>query len=186
MPTPTLSREEYQALVEQSPVLIWRSDLTMGCDYFNQQWLAFTGRTYEEEFGNGWAEAVHPDDYSRCLAIYTEAFKRREIFEMEYRLRRHDGVYRWIFDRGVPFNGPTGEFAGYIGSCNDITERVEARAKEVELNLLRGLVPICAWCKKVRDDAGYWEQVEEYVSTHSALRFTHGMCPTCYHQRIQG
>jgi diguanylate cyclase (GGDEF)-like protein/PAS domain S-box-containing protein len=122
-----LSFEEYKILVEQAPIMIWRSDTTTACDYFNERWLVFTGRAMEQEIGNGWAEGVHPDDFDRCLKIYVDAFQRREIFEMEYRLRRHDGQYRWIFDRGVPFKGPDGNFAGYIGSCIDVTEKVEAR-----------------------------------------------------------
>lgn len=122
-----LSFEEYKILVEQAPIMIWRSDTTTACDYFNERWLVFTARTMEQEMGNGWAAGVHPDDLDRCLKIYLDAFQKREIFEMEYRLRRHDGQYRWIFDRGVPFKGPDGKFAGYIGSCIDVTEKVEAR-----------------------------------------------------------
>jgi len=107
-----LSREEYQLLVEKAPIMIWRSTLTMECDYFNDIWLAFTGRSIEQERGNGWAEGVHPDDLDRCLKIYTENFSRRAIFEMEYRLRRHDGAYRWIFDRGAPYSDAAGSFKG--------------------------------------------------------------------------
>lgn len=184
MHSPELSFNEYRTLVEQSPILIWRADLTMGCDYFNDRWLTFTGRTMEQERGNGWAEGVHPDDMQRCLKIYTDSFARRETFEMEYRLRRMDGVFRWLFDRGVPFNGPTGEFAGYIGSCVDISDRVEAQnqikaAQEAEVQMLQNLLPVCAWCNKVREDSGYWKQIESYVAAHSALRFTHGICPEC-------
>ena len=122
-----LSFEEYKILVEQAPIMIWRSNITTACDYFNERWLVFTGRTMEQEIGNGWAEGVHPDDFDKCLKIYLDTFQKREVFEMEYRLRRHDGRYRWIFDRGVPFKGPDGQFAGYIGSCIDVTEKVEAR-----------------------------------------------------------
>ncbi len=98
----SLSLEEYRSIVEQAPILIWRADTTGECNYFNEQWLAFTGRTMAQETGNGWAEGVHPDDFRRCLDIYLGHFNRRAVFEMEYRLRRHDGAYRWLFDRGVP------------------------------------------------------------------------------------
>lgn len=184
MPSSNLSFTEYRTLVEQAPILIWRADLTMGCDFFNDRWLAFTGRTMDQERGNGWAEGVHPDDMARCLKIYTESFARREIFEMEYRLRRADGVYRWLLDRGVPFNTATAEFGGYIGSCVDVTERVEAQAQlkaghEAEVKMLQQLLPVCSWCRKVREDSGYWKQLEAYVAAHSALRFTHGICPDC-------
>jgi len=122
-------------------------------------------RTLEQEKGNGWAKGVHPDDFEHCLAVCLESFKRREPFEMEYRLCRHDGVYRWIFDRDTPFYGAKGDFAGYIGSCNDSTDLVAARqalllAKELELEALRKLLPICSLCKKIRDDSGYWKDVE--------------------------
>lgn len=122
-----LTSTEYRLLVRHSPVMIWRSGLDAQCDYFNETWLAFTGRTLEQEMGDGWAEGVHPDDFERCVAHYLDHFHRQEPFEMEYRLRRHDGVYRWIFDRGVPFTDDAGAFAGFIGSCVDVDERRKAQ-----------------------------------------------------------
>lgn len=103
---------------------------------------------------------------------------------MEYRLRRNDGEYRWIFDRGAPFHDETGEFAGYIGSCIDVHEAVVARqiakaAREKEIDTLRALLPICSSCKKVRDDAGYWGQIEAYIRKHVDVELTHGICPDC-------
>lgn len=180
----TLTHEEYRLLVEKAPIMVWRSDLTMGCDYFNEVWLRFTGRTLEQERGNGWAAGVHPEDFARCLAVYTEHFSRRAEFEMEYRLRRHDGAFRWLFDRGVPFSDETGEFRGFIGSCIDVTERIEAqaalkRAQDAEINQLRGFLPICCYCKKIRNDQDYWQQLEAYISDHSEARFTHCVCPAC-------
>ena len=120
-----LTEAEYRALVDHSPVLVWRAGLDAGCDYFNETWLAFTGRTLEQELGDGWTEGVHPDDFERCLETYQRSFHARRAFEMEYRLRRHDGVYRYLFDRGVPFHDEAGAFAGFIGSCVDVHERVE-------------------------------------------------------------
>ncbi len=122
-----LTATEYRLLVEHSPVMIWRSGLDAKCDYFNETWLAFTGRTLEQEMGDGWAEGVHPEDFDRCVSLYLDHFRRRAPFEMEYRLRRHDGIYRWIFDRGVPFNDDGGMFAGFIGSCVDVQERRTAQ-----------------------------------------------------------
>jgi PAS domain S-box-containing protein len=92
------------------------------CTFFNKPWLKFTGRSLEQEIGNGWAEGVHPDDLQKCLKIYTEAFDARKAFVMQYRLRRHDGEYRWISDQGVARHDAQGNFAGYIGSCVDVTE----------------------------------------------------------------
>ena len=127
---PPVSAHEYRLLVQHSPVMIWRAGLDAKCDYFNDTWLAYTGRTLEQEMGDGWAEGVHPEDFERCVAYYLDHFHRREPFEMEYRLRRHDGEFRWIFDRGVPFADDAGTFAGYIGSCVDVDER--RRAEEAE------------------------------------------------------
>jgi len=122
-----LSATEYRLLVEHSPVMIWRAALNAECDYFNDTWLEFTGRSLAQEFGNGWAEGVHPEDLDRCVKHYLDHFHRREAFEMEYRLRRHDGVYRWIFDRGAPFSDDAGNFAGFIGSCVDVDDRRRAQ-----------------------------------------------------------
>jgi PAS domain S-box-containing protein len=122
-----LSETEYRALVDHSPVLIWRAGLDAKCNYFNERWLAFTGRSLAEERGDGWATGVHPDDFQRCVEYYLDHFERREAFEMEYRLRRHDGVYRWIFDRGAPYADDAGAFAGFIGSCIDIDDRRRAQ-----------------------------------------------------------
>ncbi len=118
---------EYKTLVEQAPIMIWRSNLKGECDYFNRRWLEFSGRSIVQELGNGWTEGVHPEDLQECLQTYLVAFSERRVFEMEYRLRRKDGEYRWILDRGVPFFDDIGEFAGFIGSCIDVTERYKTQ-----------------------------------------------------------
>jgi two-component system CheB/CheR fusion protein len=127
-----LTRNEYRLLIEHSPVLVWRAARTAKCDYFNDTWLAFTGRTFEQEFGDGWTEGVHPDDLERSVQYYLEHFARRQAFEMEYRLRRHDGIYRWILDRGAPYYDDHGSFAGFLGSCVDIDDRRRAQAERDE------------------------------------------------------
>jgi PAS domain S-box-containing protein len=129
-----LTFEEYRLLVRYSPVMIWRARLDAKCDYFNETWLEFTGRTIEQEMGDGWTEGVHADDLARCVSHYRDHFDRREPFEIEYRLRRHDGVYRWIFDRGVPFADDNGNFAGFVGSCVDVDERRKAQEAEQRRN----------------------------------------------------
>lgn len=115
------ARDYYLALFEEFPALIWRSGKDSRCDYVNRTWLAFTGRTMEQEAGDGWFEGVHPDHFDRCLAVYHQAFNTRQPFQMEYRLRCYDGDYRWITNFGRPFFDLDGTFAGYIGSCYDIT-----------------------------------------------------------------
>ncbi|QXE89650.1 response regulator [Geomonas subterranea] len=118
--------DHYLKILAEAPVLIWRANTSAECDWFNDSWLSFTGRTMEQEYGNGWAEGVHTEDLQRCVDIWLGAFKKRESFEMEYRLRRHDGEFRWIMDIGRPFKAVDGSFAGYIGYCFDITDRKEA------------------------------------------------------------
>jgi PAS domain S-box-containing protein len=117
------SEERFRLVATTAPIMIWMSGPDKLCTYFNQPWLTFTGRSIHEELGNGWAEGVHAEDQERCLETYKRAFDRREPFEMEYRLRRHDGEYRWIFDYGVPRFNADGSFAGYIGSASDITDQ---------------------------------------------------------------
>jgi PAS domain S-box-containing protein len=120
------SEERFRNMADAAPVMIWVSGPDKGCTFFNEIWLEFTGRTMEQELGQGWAESVHPDDFDRCIDTYAASFDARRRFRMEYRLRRADGEYRWILDDGVPRFTPAGIFAGYIGSCVDITEKRRA------------------------------------------------------------
>ncbi|MFA6673443.1 MAG: PAS domain S-box protein, partial [Methanoculleus sp.] len=126
------SEWHFRTLADSGQALIWTSGLDANCDYFNEPWLAFTGRTLEQELGDGWTEGVHPDDLSRCIETYLDAFARRERFSMAYRLRRHDGEYRWIQDDGSPRYDTHGNFLGYIGHCLDVTEqrRMEEALRE--------------------------------------------------------
>ena len=117
------SEDRFRTMADNAPVLLWMSGTDGLCTFFNQGWLRFTGRTLEQELGNGWAEGVHSDDVSSCLETYQQAFNARQAFCMEYRLRRADKEYRWILDTGTPRFTPSGQFVGYIGSCIDITDR---------------------------------------------------------------
>jgi PAS domain S-box-containing protein len=115
--------ELFRLVANTVPALIWMSGPDKLCTYFNKPWLDFTGRPMETEIGNGWTTGVHPDDLRSCLKIYTQAFDCHESFTMNYRLRRCDGKYRWLFAVGVPRFTTGGAFAGYVGSCTDITEQ---------------------------------------------------------------
>jgi PAS domain S-box-containing protein len=109
-------------MANSAPALIWTRGTDAGCDWFNDPWLAFTGRTMEQELGDGWSEGVHPEDRERYAQTYRDAFASRTPFTVEFRLRRHDGEYRWVLDNGVPLFEGHGFFKGYVGSCIDITE----------------------------------------------------------------
>jgi PAS domain S-box-containing protein len=117
------SEERFRLVANTAPVMIWMADVNGLCTYVNQPWLEFTGRTVEAELGNGWRDLLNPEDVDRYLNIVAKAMDRREPFRNEHRLRRYDGEYRWMLGTGVPRFHADGSFAGYIGSCVDVTER---------------------------------------------------------------
>jgi PAS domain S-box-containing protein len=127
------SEDRFRTMADGAPVMMWMSGVDKLCTDFNRGWLTFTGRSLEQELGNGWVEGVHPDDLQRCIAIYEEAFDKRQLFSMEYRLRRYDGEYHWINDSGSPRLLPDGTFAGYIGCCVDIHDRKAVEFDRLEL-----------------------------------------------------
>jgi PAS domain S-box-containing protein len=149
------SERRFRTMADTAPVLIWTAGPDGLCDFFNEPWLRFTGRSMEQELGNGWVENVHPDDLERCLDTYHSAFAARQPFEMEYRLRRHDGEYHWIVENAVPrFEGE--QLVGYIGSCTDIHDLKEAEAD------LRFLADLSERLRRA-------EQIDELVASTTKL-----------------
>jgi PAS domain S-box-containing protein len=150
------SEERFRIVADSAPVLIWMSGLDKLCTFFNKPWLQFTGRTMEQEMGNGWADGVHPDDFQSCLKTYVTAFDAREPFVMQYRLRRHDSEYRWISDSGVPRYDAQKNFAGYIGSCMDVTELINKeqalRESEERMSLAADAARLIVWTWDIRLD----------------------------------
>lgn len=128
------SELHFRTLADSGQALIWTSGIDKKCNYFNKPWLEFTGRTIEQELGDGWTEGVHPVDLDFYFKTYDAAFNIRESFSMDYRLRYRDGTYRWIQDNGTPRFNTRNEFIGYIGHCLDITEvkQAEKKLKESE------------------------------------------------------
>ena len=131
------SEARFRAMADSTSVLMWVSGIGGQCTFFNQTWLEFTGRPVEEELGSGWLDNVHPHDQQRYLETFLTALSARESFELEYRLLRADGKYRWIVAAGKPRFTPDGSFAGYIGSGFDITKRKQA---ELELENAKAML----------------------------------------------
>jgi len=166
------SETRFRSMTNNAPMLVWISGTDKFSNYFNQTWLDFTGRTMEQEVGNGWMEGIHDEDFERCLEVFSTAFDAREDFETEYRLRRFDGEYRWLLDKGVPLFTHNGTFKGYIGSCIDITDRkqgqeallkAERRASEEYLELLSRIVPIAQTLGTARDLTSIYRALHDFV-----------------------
>jgi PAS domain S-box-containing protein len=127
------SEERFRTVADSAPVMIWMSGVDKRCTFFNKPWLDFAGAPAEPDMSDGWAEGVHPDERARMLKDFAEAFDTRQPFVLDYRRRRHDGEYRWVSDHGVPRYDARGKFAGYIGSCSDVTERRQAEMEAHDL-----------------------------------------------------
>src|SRR4030095_9914597 len=117
------SEAHFRLIADTAPGLIWMSGIDRRCTYANKPWLDFTGRSLEQELGAGWGGGIHRGDLQRCLNTFTQSYDRQEKFRLEYRLRRHDGQYRWMLDNGVPRFDQDGSFTGYIGIAVDLTEQ---------------------------------------------------------------
>ena len=115
----------FRVIADYAPVMMWTTGIDKLNDWFSKPWHDFTGRSFEEARGDGWAKGVHPEDVDRCHEVYSKAFDARQPFSVDFRLLRHDGVYRWILGNGAPRYLSDGTFAGYIGSCTDIQDRKE-------------------------------------------------------------
>lgn len=162
------SEERFRNVADAAPVMIWMSGIDQLVTYFNKGWLSFRGRSEQEEFGFGWAEGIHRDDYETCLKTYQEAFDRREPFQTTYRLRRHDGEFRFVFDSGVPRFDSEGRFLGYVGSVVDITEVKQAeqalseeatlRASELRFKEIADAMPHMVWEVALDGSFDYFNQ----------------------------
>jgi PAS domain S-box-containing protein len=128
-----LRNKDVEAFADHSPVMMWSANSAGACDWFNRAWLTFRGRTPELEQGDGWTAGIHKDDRARVLDVVRAAHRKHESYQVDYRLRRHDGAFRWMLSRGTPYESD-GAFAGYFGSCSDIDDH---RANERKLGVAR-------------------------------------------------
>jgi two-component system, sensor histidine kinase PdtaS len=177
------SERRFRLTADAAPVMVWISGIDKLCTWFNKPWLDFVGRTMEQELGNGWSENVHADDFDRCLKTYVDAFDARQPFSMEYRMSRHDGEYRWVLDNAIPLWEPAGEFAGYIGSCIDITERKQAEdhkdllVAELDHRVKNALACVAAIAEQTRATSNSMDEflevlrgrIRSLANTHSLL-----------------
>jgi two-component system, chemotaxis family, CheB/CheR fusion protein len=119
------SERRFHMLSDQAPVMIWMTDEKQHCNFVNKTWVEFTGKSFEAQIGTGWLQAIHPDDRESFASVYKEAYDNRKEFRTDYRLKRKDGVYRWVLNHGVPRYTNRESFIGYIGTCVDITDRID-------------------------------------------------------------
>ena len=123
------SEAQFRSIANTAPSMLWVTDSNKLCTFVNDGWLAFKGRTFEQELGYGWTEGIHPDDFQHAFEVYNSSCDARRLFQVEYRIKRYDGEYRWVLDVGRPRFSPTGDFIGYAGSVLDITDRKEVEEK---------------------------------------------------------
>jgi PAS domain S-box-containing protein len=190
------SEARFRTLSASAPIGIFRTDVQGRCLYANTQWLRIAGLSFMEAQGDGWGRSIYPADRDGVLKEWADCTRERREFTREFRLQTPEGIVRWVRSRAGAIMAQ-GEVAGYVGTTEDITERraaeeqlrrfagdleqSNAELKEALANVktLRGLLPICSGCKKIRDDRGYWNQIEFFIRDRSDASFSHGMCPEC-------
>jgi PAS domain S-box-containing protein len=131
------SEQRFRTMADSAPILMWESGPDRKCTYFNKGWLSYTGRSLDQEIGEGWRQTIHPDDLQKITDVYYQAFEARRPYTAEYRIRRADGKYRWIIDNGVPRFSSHGRFLGFIGSCTDVHDLKQTKSLEQKTALLR-------------------------------------------------
>jgi PAS domain S-box-containing protein len=124
-----MKEEEFRTFVNRAPVMLWMTDATGQCLLINQTWLDFMGGDVPQQaFGQKWIENIHPRELDYCLQIYTQAFfNDHKGFQIVYRVKRGDGIYRWVSETSSARFNSTGDFLGFIGACIDVTEQKEAQ-----------------------------------------------------------
>jgi PAS domain S-box-containing protein len=197
------SEERFRTLAAASPIGIFQTNPNGKCVYANEKWLSIAGLTLNECLGETWARAVHPDDREGTAWEWSKCAREERDFSREFRVQTPAGPVRWVHSYAAAIRAQ-GKVVGYVGTIEDISERKQAEeqlkrfAWQVEqsnhelkealnnVKTLRGLLPICSGCKKIRDDKGYWNQIEFFIRDHSDANFSHGMCPECTRNYFPG
>jgi PAS domain S-box-containing protein len=179
------SENRFRTMADTAPVLVWMADTSGQWSFFNKPWLEFTGRSLQQELGNGWTLGVYPEDLDRILQTYLSSVRAQLPFTMEYRLRRTDGEYRWVLSSGVPRYSTDGRFEGYIGSCVDITPQKQMedalRRSEDDFRILANSIPQLVWMAD-RNGSVVWFNQPWFDYTGTTLEQVRGTgWQTIYH-----
>jgi PAS domain S-box-containing protein len=163
--------EHWRRLVEALPQLVWSATPDGACDYFSAQWTQYTGVAESELLGWRWMDVLHPDDRHSTRQVWTDSVAERHAYDVEYRVRRHDGVYRWFKTRGVPIRDSKGSIVNWFGSCTDITDAKHTeealRHREQELQNARHELE-----KKVAERTAELRRSETYLAEAQRLTRT--------------
>ena len=189
------SERKYRSLVANMPGAIYRSRLRDedSVEFLNSQIEEISGypaSDFYQDRKRAYKSIVYPDDYDGLMKAIQEGIDKKEPYKVEYRISHSNGSIRWVSERGQGIFDEEGQFLWLDGMVFDITERKnleeerEVMIRELtdalnKVKTLRGLIPICANCKKIRDDKGYWNQIEEYIKEYSDAEFSHSICPEC-------
>jgi PAS domain S-box-containing protein len=185
-----MSEERFRCLTLATAQIVWTTNPKGEVTGDLPSWCLFTGQKPENVRGWGWLDAIHPDDLAGATQAWRQSLDSANPYDAECRLLHRDGSYRYVSIRAVAICEQDGSVREWMGACADITDRktveaererllAELRETLAEVKTLKGFIPICASCKKIRDDKGFWDQLESYISRHSDATFTHGICPEC-------
>jgi PAS domain S-box-containing protein len=187
------SEEKFRQMAENIKEVFWLFDSKeQKVIYVSPAFAEVWGRSVQDLYDryDEWADSIHPEDIDFAKESFEEVLKTGAAEEREYRIVRPDGSVRWISDKAYAIYDENGEVYRIAGTADDITKRKTAEEELLQttselkealakIKTLKGLIPICAWCKKIRDDRGYWNLLETYLKEHSEAEFTHGICPDC-------
>lgn len=165
------SERRWRDLAEAQPQLVWTCTPDGQCDYLSRQWVAYTGKPEAEQLGYGWLEQVDPHDRDRLRSLWDRAIASGKLFDVEFRIRRADGAYRWFMTRAVPMRDIDGQVAKWFGSCTDIDDLRQAtealRESEERFRAFMNNTTAIAWMK---DDQGRFIYLSKPFENHFGVR----------------